>query len=258
MLTIGIRRDHYSSIGNTTNPRASLVYFPLPSSTLKLLYGEAYRAPNIYEMYYEDVATPQVANLNLTAEKIRTYEIVLEQRFSAPLLGTFSIFNYDMNNLIDLTVDPSTSIQQFKNVNHIRSAGFESSFIYSLDSRWKGYMNYSFQFTKDVATKLKLTNSPSHLVQGGIGFPVFKEISAAVECRYESKRLTIYRTETDPYFPTNMNITVKTPSQHLRGSFQIRNLFNISYATPGGIDNEPVVVIPQDGRMYSVRLEYSL
>jgi outer membrane receptor for ferrienterochelin and colicins len=257
-LTIGIRRDHYSSIGNVINPRCSIVAFPFVSTTLKLLYGEAFRRPNIYEMFYEDMETPHIANLKLAAEKIRMYEIVLEQRFGLTLLGIISVFNYEMNNLIDLMIDPSTSIQQFQNRDRIRSTGFESSLIYSFNSRWKGYLNYSLQRTKDVGTDLKLTNSPSHIAQCGIVFPVFKEISAAMECRYESERLTLYRKAIAPLFLVNMNIAVQTPSQHLRGSFLIRDLFNASYVSPAGIDNDPVVVIPQDRRTYTVRLEYSL
>jgi iron complex outermembrane receptor protein len=46
-LTLGIRRDEYSSMGGSTTPRAGIVYNPVKSGTLKLLYGEAFRAPNV-------------------------------------------------------------------------------------------------------------------------------------------------------------------------------------------------------------------
>lgn len=43
--TIGLRDDWYSSYGNTLNPRLGVVWQPLPGNYLKLLYGEAFRAP---------------------------------------------------------------------------------------------------------------------------------------------------------------------------------------------------------------------
>ena len=50
-LTLGLRRDEYSTKGSATTPRGALVYHPSGSSTLKLLAGEAFRAPNIFELH---------------------------------------------------------------------------------------------------------------------------------------------------------------------------------------------------------------
>jgi outer membrane receptor protein involved in Fe transport len=43
--TVGLRDDWYSTYGNTLNPRLGVVWQPLPGNYLKLLYGEAFRAP---------------------------------------------------------------------------------------------------------------------------------------------------------------------------------------------------------------------
>lgn len=43
--TIGLRDDWYSTYGNSLNPRIGVVWQPLPGNYLKLLYGEAFRAP---------------------------------------------------------------------------------------------------------------------------------------------------------------------------------------------------------------------
>lgn len=44
--TAGVRYDHHSVYGASTNPRAGIVWQHLPGSFLKLLYGEAFRAPS--------------------------------------------------------------------------------------------------------------------------------------------------------------------------------------------------------------------
>lgn len=43
---LGVRQDWYSTYGNSTNPRLGIVWQPLPGNYLKLLYGEAFRAPS--------------------------------------------------------------------------------------------------------------------------------------------------------------------------------------------------------------------
>lgn len=254
VFTLGVRHDHYSTVGNAINPRASLVYFPFTSSTLKFLYGEAYRAPNIYEMHYEDPALPQVANPKLSLENIKTIELEWEQKISRQFMSTLSLFHSNMYNLIDLVGD---SVLQFNNIVHVKSMGVESSLLFTFNPEVRAYLNYSFQYTRDITNDDKLTNSPTHLAQCGLGFPVLTDVMAGVECRYESKRITVYQTSTNPFFIANLNLSIETPSGRLRGSFKVSNVFNTSYQTPGRIEHlQPAIT--QDGRTYTVRLAYSL
>lgn len=45
-LTLGARYDEYSDFGGTTSPRTGLTWAFLKNASLKLLYGEAFRAPS--------------------------------------------------------------------------------------------------------------------------------------------------------------------------------------------------------------------
>jgi outer membrane receptor for ferrienterochelin and colicins len=76
-LTMGLRGDRYPTVGWTASPRAALVYHPRTASTIKLLYGESFRAPGMYETHYDDGQT--IGNPDLKPEKIRTSELVWEQ-----------------------------------------------------------------------------------------------------------------------------------------------------------------------------------
>jgi iron complex outermembrane receptor protein len=78
--TVGVRIDHYSDVDTTVNPRAALVYKAAPRSTLKLMYGEAFRAPTVLELELKN--SPQtVGNPDLDPEKIRTLEFAWLQEF---------------------------------------------------------------------------------------------------------------------------------------------------------------------------------
>ena len=48
---VGARRDVYSTYGGTLNPRIGAVWRPAPGNYLKLLYGEAFRAPAPEDVY---------------------------------------------------------------------------------------------------------------------------------------------------------------------------------------------------------------
>jgi outer membrane receptor for ferrienterochelin and colicins len=67
-LNTGVRYDHYSTFGGTTNFRAALIYHPFDKTNLKLIYGTAFRAPNLYELYYHDWGGTQKANRHLNPE----------------------------------------------------------------------------------------------------------------------------------------------------------------------------------------------
>ncbi|MCB0333236.1 MAG: TonB-dependent receptor, partial [Bdellovibrionales bacterium] len=78
-LHVGLRFDDYESIDSEISPRAGLIFHPSDSSNLKFLYGQAFRAPNAFELYYNDAET-QKAPQNLKPEKIDTWEFVYEQQ----------------------------------------------------------------------------------------------------------------------------------------------------------------------------------
>ena len=50
--TVGGRYDWWSLTGGTVTPRVGLVYRTDADTAIKALYGEAYRAPTVYETYY--------------------------------------------------------------------------------------------------------------------------------------------------------------------------------------------------------------
>jgi len=74
-LTLGVRYDHYRSIGSHTSPRLGLVHQLVGNQTLKLLYGEAYRAPSLGETGV--INNPLVVgNPDLTYEVVKTWDLI--------------------------------------------------------------------------------------------------------------------------------------------------------------------------------------
>ncbi|MCP4633666.1 MAG: TonB-dependent receptor [candidate division Zixibacteria bacterium] len=261
-LTFGIRHDDYSTVGNSTTPRGAMIYNPIKSSTVKLLYGEAFRAPNVYEYNWEEEDSWK-RNESLKPEKIRTLELVWEQRLSYGLITEVSAYNFRMSDLIDEFLDPTDSLGLYRNISKVVANGLELGLIARLNSGFIGHMSYTYQDVKDNETKDWLTNSPNHIWKMGASSPVTNHFRVAAELIYETERLTVYETETDPYLLTNMRFTADPHlegnnswvrfANQLQASFTVRNLFDESYSTPGGYEHYQSS-ITQDGRNYSIMM----
>ncbi|MBM3211849.1 hypothetical protein FJZ33_06510, partial [Candidatus Poribacteria bacterium] len=172
-LTAGLRYDRYSTIGSSFIPRAAIIYNPFKSTTLKLLYGQGLRSPNIYEFYYDDQRT-QKANPYLSPEKIGTTELILEQQLKKGLFGIISLYKYQMKGLIDQYEVPEEQMIQFQNIGKVKTTGIGFEINSRLKSGLRSYISYSFQNAIDEDTEQRLTNSPEHVAKMGVICPIWK------------------------------------------------------------------------------------
>lgn len=83
-LTLGGRFDAVEDLDEAFSPRAALVVRPDDGTAIKLMYGQAFRAPTIHEMFIEN--NPLYAgNPDLRSETARTTEIGLVRRIGPTL-----------------------------------------------------------------------------------------------------------------------------------------------------------------------------
>ncbi len=264
-ITLGIRRDRYNTPASTTTPRIGVIYDPFNSSTLKLLYGEAFRKPNIYESYYEDAISGYKANKYLKPENIQTAELVWEQGFGNSIMGTISIYNYSMKNLIDQVIDPADSLIQYQNISNIKAKGVELELDMRKKTGLAGSINFAYQKARDSKSNRILTNSPEFIAKGSISYPVGKCLNLASELLYESERLTIQNLKTKSYLLTNLTLAFKSTCMKRGGlnnfigkmdiTLSINNIFDVSYESPAGFEHIENA-IPQDRRNFIISAGY--
>jgi len=252
ILSLGLRADHYTSWGTAVTPRAALVFFPASATALKLLYGQAYRAPDLWELHYEEEDWFET-NPDLGAENIRTLEFVWEQRLAAGLFGAISLYNYRMSNLIDEVW--TSPIGHYENMSQVTTNGLEAVLKGRFGPGFSGFASYTFQSAKNAGSTAYLSNSPRHLLRTGASYPVFPHFVAAINVSYDHGRKTVYRADTDSYWLTNLNFTTTDLWKHARISFKVINLFDTTYRTPGGFEHAQQGIV-QDGRNF--RLTFGL
>ncbi len=251
-FNLGVRYDKWQTFGESTNPMAAVIYSPGRRTTLKLLYGSAFRAPTIYELYYQDGGASTKSNPALGAEDIETYELVWEQALSKRFSLVGSVYHYQMDNLISQILDPMDMLAQFQNLDQVEADGVELELRGRMRNGLFLRASYTGQQVEDRSTGADLTNSPEHMVQTSFAFPVLKRRSSlALQARYMSKRLTFNRNDTDDVYLTDVTFNTGKLWPLYDVSVGIRNLFDHDYGDPGGAEHTQDV-IPQDGRTFFI------
>jgi outer membrane receptor for ferrienterochelin and colicins len=262
-IITGIRLDDYSTFDSQYSPRAALIYSPFEATTLKLLYGEAFRAPNNYERFYDD-GYWQLGNKDLKPEEIKTLEFVWEQKIGNHTRLVANLYRFEMNDLI---LQIETDILQFQNTRGVTSDGAEMQLETHFENGITGYLGVSSVSATFDADDSRMDNSPTFSASGGLSIPLWsKKMYVSPEIIYVSKRkASLTGGDVGSYFLTNMTITTGTLFDNVDMSFSAYNLFDKDFDVPAGgehyfydgiADDYHYFNIPQDGRTFRFQLSY--
>lgn len=252
VLNAGVRYDHYfESFGDTLNPRLGLIYSPWKGSAFKALYGEAFRAPNAYERFYNSA---QNTMPELEPETIQTSELVYEQYFAHDYRLSFSGFYYIVDDLISQTTTPADDLV-FENIEKAEARGVEFELEGKYDWGLLARASYTLQRAEDDAGH-ELTSSPRHLAKLNLSVPLYKEeVFAGLELQYHGSARTLAGSRADDFVTANLTLFSRELVKGLEVSASVYNLFDTKYGYPGAEDHLQDV-IEQDGRSFRLKLTY--
>ena len=258
ILNAGLRFDHYEQFGGEANPRLALIYAPTDRATVKLIYGEAFRAPNNYELYYTAAGLGLTANPNLKPETIRTYELSYEQRLFDNYRLTLSGFYNKINDMVRVVADPSDpTLDTFDNISFASVRGAEAE----LEAKWRngfsGQISYSYQYSKDDQTGQRLVNSPLHMAKANLVLPLLgDQLMSGIELQYLGSRRTLAGNRADDQLITNLTLFSQKWIKGLECSLSLYNLFDQRYDDPASSDHA-MDTIRQDGFGWRFKAVYS-
>ena len=105
-ITGGVRVDKYLDLdGAAVSPRLGLVGKPYATGVSKFVVGQAFRAPNVYELYFTDNLRSTRAAGTLNPETILTFELEHNHDLTQELRITVSGFYNLINQLIVTTTE---------------------------------------------------------------------------------------------------------------------------------------------------------
>jgi len=252
-LDLGLRYDHYSTFGGTTNPRGALIYQPFEKTTFKLLYGQSFRAPNAFELYY--AGQGQEGNPSLRPETVKTSEFVLEQYLEGNLRFLVSAYYYPVRGLISQETDPTNGNIVYQNSEHVNLRGIETSLKKQSRSGLEVGASLSLQDARQLGSFALLTNSPHVLGQTNVSVPFFKrKLFASMNLDYVSRRRTNAGNYTGAYVVPDFTVFSRA-TRHWDLAASMYNAFGHRYGDPGTI-GDPEDIIYQDGLTYRLKFAY--
>lgn len=254
LINAGLRWDqYYDTFGGTVNPRLALIYSPFEGSSLKALYGRAFRAPNPYELYYDRNAL----SATLMPERIGTYELVWEQLVTPYLRVTGSLFHYRASDLIAQRGGSDTiDGLYYQNADTAHATGGEFEVQFDLPGRMHGRVAHSVQSVRETTSDARLSNSPSHLGMFALDAPLGRTGFLTTLDGYGiGGRRAVSGARIGGALVTNLTITRPLGTRGLSGALSLRNLFDTEYADPASVEHVEHA-IPQDGRTAIARVTW--
>ena len=187
-LWTSARVDRKSHTGTALSPRLSLIFTPVPTQTLRLSLGTAYRNPTVIENYLSftdrlvvekaTIAVESMGNPNLKPERSKSLELAyqLERgRFRTRLVG----FGYQLEDLIysttsGLSLTSPTDIAvhlSYGNQGTLKAWGGEAGLEFPLGERMTGFANYAYQDLSGTSDPPAAGHgTPHHKLNGGLRF----------------------------------------------------------------------------------------
>jgi outer membrane receptor for ferrienterochelin and colicins len=248
---VGARYDWWSLKGGTGRPRLGLVYRTADDTAIKALYGEAYRAPNLYELYYTSAQVAAAGDLE--PELARTMELVFERRLGRRVRATATGYYTRSSNLIDPEFTYNESIR-YVNKESARSSGVELE----AESRWSSGVlvrgSLAVQRAMAIEAGQPLSNAPGELATFHVAAPFWRrQLVAAAESIFTSARTTVGGEALPSFWLSNVTLTYRPVRMPLTIGASIYNAFDASYADPVGVEFRQTA-LPQDGRTAAVRV----
>ena len=251
---LGARLDRQLDGRQRATPRLALLWDAAPGLVVKWLDGRAYREPNVSESQYSD-NTAQ-ANPLLRSETLRATELAVEWRALPHLRLAGSVYRYTVADLIEQQVDAGSGLLVFNNVGAVKAQGLELEADYVDASGWRLRASWAGQRARDGSGNgsAQIGNSPDSLTKLNLSLPLpALQSRLGLEWQRVGQRLTVARASLPPHSVANLSLQVAPPSSRLSLSASIYNLFDKSFADPGGPELRQDTLL-QDGRQWRLQL----
>ncbi|RLD70120.1 MAG: hypothetical protein DRJ10_20700 [Bacteroidetes bacterium] len=259
-VTLGGRFDYHEYFESVFTFRGGLVYHPLKNTHLKLLVGEAFREPNIFEM---GAQTDEI-NLDLKPAKIITYEIGISQSISDYL----SIKVNTYSNFVSNQIVPEGTLRFTNSTEQKHSAGIESQ-ILANSGMFQTDIAHTYAYTgKENYAGQDINNLGiyTHRLSGGITAGITKHIFINTRVNYYNK---MYAKHGNPVLNqiieipafTKINATLSFRHIVLSGvelntTVTVKNLLNGTFYMPNVRTGGPKQFL-QPGRQFVARIMFS-
>lgn len=249
-VTLGARYDRYNNIGSSVSPRLGVVMPLTDHQVVKFLYGEAFRAPTMNELYLQTFTGAVQGNPNLDPETIESWEVVWIGQWNR-LSTTVSSFY----SVLDKTIvrRDVMAMTDFANLDNDEAFyGIEWEVAWQFNEHWMMAINTSEFENLPEADYRQADLLGSIIVNFSSG-----SWNANISATYADQRKMLISEERltlDSYWQMNSKIRYALNRQ-IEVHILARNLLDEDYETPTD-RNRHTEGVPNRGRELSLGITY--
>jgi outer membrane receptor protein involved in Fe transport len=294
--TLGLRYDNNSRYDASLNPRLGLVYRLSEQTTLRGLYGEAFRAPSPKESFstYGSFSGEQdeqgryigikfrSPNFDLQPEKSRSLSVGVDHLFNADLHLSANAYYTQVDNLI-VSQDEAVPIQYIPNAILSQSsvkenAGEEQHYGFDLilsaqrrfSAQWQASLWGSYSFAdgsiKDSVQGMAwdLPYLSRHKIKLGSTWRYLQKyvitpqlyLIGSTNSARQDKHNLGHRIKTAGYVLGHLHLGAENVLPNLSAYLSFYNLFDTRYYAAAGSSSTTFTAMPQAGRSVIFSLRY--
>jgi len=228
--------------------------------------GRAFRAPNLYELDYNDGGVSQVAPSQLEPETITTYELEHSHDLTDELRLTVGAYDNRISNLVVLgtqegpprcgTPAGTEHCLVFSNrPGETLAWGVEAGLHWQPGRYLMVDLGYSFVTLRNASEEVAAA-TPAHLATGRLLLPLGNgEVRLATQATYQSARGSGKEGAAQGE-ALLLGVGLSGEYQRLRYFAGVQNLLDAHYALPLGSERAAAAV-PQYGRTFTLQLTAS-
>lgn len=259
LLSLGLRLDGASTQDSTLSPRLGVIWQPAPDWTVKFLTGRAYRSPSAYESQFSN-GQVYLSNPALRPETIHTTEGVLEWRRNEHSRWQLSLYQNQLDDLIQQIDSNGSGALQFQNRGSTRIRGLELGLEEKQANGLQWRTSLAINQARSSMTA-QVDNSPQWIAKISASAPLQHDaLLLAGELQLIGPRS--YDWSATPHaVPTEVlaNVTATFPrllSKGWQAQLRIHNLFNREIEHPASAEM-PSPAVRQPGREVGALFSYA-
>jgi len=235
-LLVGGRYTDNQNFGQNFSTRFSGVYSLEDNQSIKMIIGQSFRVPTMFELYFDHPTV--IGNTELAPETSTSYELAYlygGKKVFVQMLAYYGIYK----DLIQRQVSEAGPPAQYQNANDFKGYGTEVELRYEFDETVNGYLNYNYVKGVDEELDHNYKFVPDHTVSFGLN-KHFSYFSLSTKGKYISEVSGHLKT-IEPQFFVSLNASIKQKFQSLslRHVLSIDNITDSEMLTPEYIRQTP-------------------
>ncbi len=244
ILSTGVRYDHYNGSSQSTTPRLGVIWDCTSATTIKVLYGESFRAPTIEERFASENGV--VANPDVDPEKNRSVELVVEHRLNEVWGVDAHFYHIASSDLITTVLTHSNPLDPgeitYANSRDVVTDGFDlgATAFFANGSRLRA--SGTLKQSVDEATDALVADAPRQLLKLNASTPLLRPwLRLSGELQYVGDRRDFTGGPVESYLVGNATLRATRLWDDWDLSLSVYNLADAERSDP---KNEGRIVAP--------------